>query len=172
MTDTPEKIVDRVDLEGWDEAHVEQSLARLHQARDRRRAMRTRVGVLAAAASVVLVGWLAWPRADSVRAPHEVATTTTPPAEPRVTGELRFEDHFWLLHLTPLEISAVLFRKRTLDIELFVRARGAVTGKLIDSFLLDPNGFQNESAQATLDRATGGDRFHGFFRLVISRRLD
>lgn len=89
-----------------------------------------------------------------------------------VQGELRFEDHFWLLHLTPLELSAVLFRKRTLDIELFVGARGAVTGRLIDSFLLDPNGFQNESAQAVLDRATGSDRFHGFFRLVISRRLD
>lgn len=89
-----------------------------------------------------------------------------------VQGELRFEDHFWLLHLTPVELSAVLFHRRTLDIELFVGARGAVTGKLIDSFLLDPNGFQNESAQATLDRATGGDRFHGFFRLVLSRRLD
>ena len=89
-----------------------------------------------------------------------------------VQGELRFEDHFWLLHLTPLELSAVLFRRRTLDIEFFVGARGAVTGKLIDSFLLDPNGFQNESAQAALDRATGGDRFHGFFRLVVSRRLD
>lgn len=89
-----------------------------------------------------------------------------------VQGELRFEDHFWLLHLTPIELSAVLLRKRTLDVELFVGARGAVTGELIDSFLLDPNGFQNESAQATLDRATGGDRFHGFFRLVLSRRLD
>ena len=89
-----------------------------------------------------------------------------------VQGELRFEDHFWLLHLTPVELSAVLFRRRTLDIEFFVGARGAVTGKLIDSFLLDPNGFQNESAQAALDRATGGDRFHGFFRLVVSRRLD
>ena len=89
-----------------------------------------------------------------------------------VQGELRFEDHFWLLHLTPVELSAVLFRKRTLDIEFFVGARGAVTGRLIDSFLLDPNGFQNESAQAVLDRATGSDRFHGFFRLVFSRRLD
>ncbi len=89
-----------------------------------------------------------------------------------VQGELRFEDHFWLLHLTPLELSAVLLRKRTLDIEFFVGARGAVTGKLIDSFLLDPNGFQNESAQAALERASGGDRFHGFFRLVVSRRLD
>lgn len=89
-----------------------------------------------------------------------------------VHGELRFEDHFWLLHLAPLELSAVLVRKRTLDIELFVGARGAVTGRLIDSFLLDPNGFQNESAQAALDRATGDDRFHGFLRLVVSRRLD
>lgn len=87
-------------------------------------------------------------------------------------GELRFEDHFWLIHATPLELSAILYRKRTLDIELFFGVRGAMTGQLIDSFLLDPNGFQNESAQARLDHATGADRVHGFLRLVVSRRID
>lgn len=89
-----------------------------------------------------------------------------------VQGELRFEDHFWLIHATPLELSAVVYRKRTLDIEVFLGARTAATGHLIDSFLLDPNGFQNESAQAALDRATGSDRVHGFLRIVVSRRLD
>jgi hypothetical protein len=87
-------------------------------------------------------------------------------------GELRFEDHFWLLHATPLELGAVVYRRRTLDVELFVGVRGALSGHLIDSFLLDPNGFQNESAQAALSRATGSDRFHGFLRVVVSRRLD
>ncbi len=45
-----------------------------------------------------------------------------------VQGELRFEDHFWLLHLTPVEVSAVVYRKRSLDIELFVGVRGTLTG--------------------------------------------
>lgn len=87
-------------------------------------------------------------------------------------GELRFQEHFWLLQGTPLELSAVVYRKRTFEIELTVGMRIAMAGKLIDSFLLDPNGFQNEAAQANLDRALHEDRARGFIRLVFSRRVD
>lgn len=88
-------------------------------------------------------------------------------------GELRFQEHFWLAYATPLELSCVLYRKNTFEIELFAGARRAFTGHLLNVFLLDPNGYENEGAQANLDRATtGGHAWSGFLRLVISRRLD
>ena len=89
-----------------------------------------------------------------------------------VLGELRFEEHFWLIQGTPLELSAVVYRKRTFEIELTLGMRVVMAGKLIDSFLLDPNGFHNEDAQADLDRARHEDRARGFIRLIFSRRLD
>jgi len=89
-----------------------------------------------------------------------------------VLGELRFEDHFWLLQATPFELSAVVYRRRTFEVELTVGMRVVMAGKLIDSFLLDPNGFHSEDAQLGLDRARHDDRARGFIRLIFSRRLD
>lgn len=86
-------------------------------------------------------------------------------------GELRFEEHFWLLYATPVEVSGVLYRKHSLELELFVGLRRAFTGKLINSFLLDPNGFENEDAAAKLHDATRQNAWHGFIRLMISRRV-
>jgi hypothetical protein len=87
-------------------------------------------------------------------------------------GELRFEEHFWLAYATPVELSAVVFRRGSLDIELFGGARRAFAGNLINSFLLDPNGFENEDAQANLDRARHQEAWHGFIRIMVSRRID
>lgn len=89
-----------------------------------------------------------------------------------VLGELRFEDHFWLAYATPLELGAVVYRKNSLEIELFAGARRAFAGKLMNVFLLDPNGFENEGAQAELDRARHADAWHGFVRVTISRGID
>jgi hypothetical protein len=86
-------------------------------------------------------------------------------------GELRFEEHFWLLYATPVEVSGVLYRKHGLEVELFVGLRRAFTGKLINSFLLDPNGFENEDAAANLHDATRENAWHGFIRLMVSRRV-
>lgn len=89
-----------------------------------------------------------------------------------VLGELRFENHFWLIQGTPIELSAVVYRRRTFEIELTLGMRIVLAGNLINSFLLDPNGFKNEDAQAGLDRARHEDRAAGFIRLIFSRRLD
>ncbi len=89
-----------------------------------------------------------------------------------VLGELRFQDHFWLAYATPLELSCVLYRKNTFEIEVFTGIRRAFTGHLLNVFLLDPNGYENEQAQSDLDHATSEHAWHGFVRLVISRRLD
>lgn len=87
-------------------------------------------------------------------------------------AELRFEEHFWLTYATPLELGAVVYRKHNLEIELFAGARRAFAGQLINSFLLDPNGFENEGAAEQLARARHEDAWHGFARVVISRRID
>jgi hypothetical protein len=58
-----------------------------------------------------------------------------------------------------------------LEVELFVGLRRAFTGKLINSFLLDPNGFENEDAAANLHDATRENAWHGFIRLMVSRRV-
>ncbi len=89
-----------------------------------------------------------------------------------ILGELRFEEHFWLAYATPVELGAVVYRKRSLEIELFAGMRRAFAGRLVNSFLLDPNGFENEDAQARLVRARHEDAWHGFVRIVISRRID
>jgi hypothetical protein len=87
-------------------------------------------------------------------------------------GELRFEEHFWLAYATPIELGAVVYRKHSLEIEVFAGARRAFAGALINSFLLDPNGFENEDAAERLGRARNEDAWHGFARIVISRRID
>lgn len=89
-----------------------------------------------------------------------------------VLTELRFEDHFWLAYATPVELGAVVYRKHSLEIEVFAGARRAFAGQLINSFLLDPNGFENEDAEARLGRARHEDAWHGFARIVVSRRID
>jgi hypothetical protein len=89
-----------------------------------------------------------------------------------VLTELRLEDHFWLAYATPLELGGVLYRRRSLELELFAGVRRAFAGELINSFLVDPNGFHDERAEAELERAKGADAWHGFVRLVISRRID
>jgi hypothetical protein len=86
--------------------------------------------------------------------------------------EARLEDHFWLASATPLELGARLFSKNSWELELFLGARRAFAGELINSFLLDPNGFDNEEAEATLYQAKTGEPWRGFIRLVFGRRLD
>jgi hypothetical protein len=86
--------------------------------------------------------------------------------------EARLEDHFWLASATPLELGAVLFSKNSWELELFVGARRAFAGELINSFLLDPNGFDNEDADAVLYKTKTLEPWRGFVRLQFGRRLD
>jgi hypothetical protein len=87
--------------------------------------------------------------------------------------EARLEDHFWLASATPLELGAVLLsNKNSWEIELFVGARRAFAGELINSFLLDPNGFDNEEAEAVLYRTRTLEPWSGFIRLQFGRRID
>jgi hypothetical protein len=87
-------------------------------------------------------------------------------------AEVRLEDHFWLAYATPLELGVVLYAKNSWDIELFMGARRAFAGELINHFLIDPNGFDNENAQRELDRTKTDDPWRGFVRIVFARRID
>jgi hypothetical protein len=89
-----------------------------------------------------------------------------------VHAEVRLEDHFWLAYATPLELGAIVYRKGTLDIELFVGARRAMGGALIDNFLIDPNGFDNENAEDELRKVRYDDPWRGFVRVVFAHRID
>ena len=85
--------------------------------------------------------------------------------------EARLEDHYWLAHATLLELGTPLTRAGSWNIGLFAGARYAFTGQLINFFLVDPNGFDNENAQDDLDIARGAP-WRGFVRVVFARRID
>jgi len=86
--------------------------------------------------------------------------------------EARLEDHFWLASATPFELGAVVFSKGSWQVEVFAGARHAFAGELINSFLLDPNGLENQEASDVLYRTKTLHPWGGFLRLVFGRRLD
>jgi hypothetical protein len=86
--------------------------------------------------------------------------------------EARLNDHFWVTYATPLELGTTLYSEGSWVIELFVGARRAFAGRLIENFLLDPNGFNNENARDELDVVTKLEPWRGFVRVVFGRRLD
>jgi hypothetical protein len=83
----------------------------------------------------------------------------------------RLRDHFWLVHLAPVEVGVALYREGSARIDLFVGARYLVAGDLINTFLLDPNGFNNEIAEE--DLATKKERgWEAFITIVFAHVLD
>jgi hypothetical protein len=86
-------------------------------------------------------------------------------------AEIRLEDHYWLAYATPLELGIQLWSKDSWDIELFAGARRAFAGALIDHYLIDPNGFDNDNARDSLDRRRH-ESWRGFLRVVFARRVD
>jgi hypothetical protein len=89
-----------------------------------------------------------------------------------VHAEMRLEDHYWLVYATPLELGAVIWDRESWDIELFVGARRAIAGDLINHFFIDPNGFDNENAREELDRLRTHTPWQGFLRVVFARRIE
>jgi hypothetical protein len=87
-------------------------------------------------------------------------------------AEVRLEDHYWLAYATPLELGAVVYAKNSWDIEVFVGARRAIGGELINHFFIDPNGFDNENAREELERLRTETPWQGFLRVVFARRID
>jgi hypothetical protein len=89
-----------------------------------------------------------------------------------IHAEARLQDHYWLASLTPIELGATLYRKGSLRIQLFTGFRAGFGGALIDSFLLDPNGFQDQDARQALEDARLHSPWKLFVRFVFERRVN
>jgi hypothetical protein len=86
-------------------------------------------------------------------------------------GELRLADHFWVAYITPLELGVTAYDDLSFSVRIFAGIRYLATGELINLFLVDPNGFDNENARDALIEEK--DRpFEGFVRIVFQRRVE
>jgi len=86
--------------------------------------------------------------------------------------EARLRDSLWLAYATPIELGVPLYRGESAEHYLFVGARHSVAGSLINSYLLDPNGYDNEDSQAVLDRMRDGNAWQLYVSLAFGRRVE
>jgi hypothetical protein len=89
-----------------------------------------------------------------------------------VQYDARLEQHYWLAGVTPIEVGATVYRAGSWNIDVFIGARYALTGALVDSFLIDPNGFDNEDAHDDLVAARDEQPWEGFLSVVFGRRIE
>ena len=84
--------------------------------------------------------------------------------------EARLADHFWLAYASPAELGVTLYDNRTARVRLIGGVRMNLAGALINSYLIDPNGFFSESASAELD-AVKARALEGQAAIVYVRTL-
>lgn len=88
-----------------------------------------------------------------------------------IHAEARLEDHYWLASFSPIEVGATVFRRRSFRIQVFTGLRAGFAGDLLNSFLVDPNGFHDEAARDALDDAKLHAPWRLFMRVVFSHRI-
>ena len=86
--------------------------------------------------------------------------------------EARFRDSLWLAYAAPLELGTALYRGDSAEHYVFVGARHSLAGALINSYLLDPNGYESEAARAELHRMRDGSAWQIYVALVFGRRVE
>ena len=86
--------------------------------------------------------------------------------------DARLARHYWLVGVTPIELGATLYDRGSWSIQLFAGARVAVAGRLLDSFLIDPNGINNAAAMDDLRDARDDRPWEGFVSLVFGRKVE
>jgi hypothetical protein len=86
--------------------------------------------------------------------------------------DARLARHYWLVGATPLELGVTLFDRRSWSVQLFWGARVAVAGRLLNSFIIDPNGFDNAAARDDLEDARDRRPWEGFASLVFGRKVE
>ena len=85
--------------------------------------------------------------------------------------EARLDDHYWLVGVTPFEVGLTVWDRGSWRIQVHTGARLIVAGELINSFMIDPNGFNNENARDELDD-TRDQPWEGFVLVTFGRRVE
>jgi hypothetical protein len=89
-----------------------------------------------------------------------------------VSVEARLRDSLWLAYATPLELGVPLYRGKSAEHYLFIGARHSLAGALINSYLLDPNGYANENALVELDHLRDTGAWQVYLALAFGRRVE
>jgi hypothetical protein len=86
--------------------------------------------------------------------------------------EARLRDSLWLAHATPIELGMPLYRGDSAEHHLFLGARRSMAGALINSYLLDPNGYDNEDSLDRLHDLRDAHAWQLYVSLVFGRRVE
>lgn len=86
--------------------------------------------------------------------------------------EARLRDSLWLAYATPIELGTSLHRGKSAEHGLFIGARRTLGGALINSFLLDPNGYDNEAYADRLAHLRVESAWQLYVSLVFGRRVE
>ena len=89
-----------------------------------------------------------------------------------VSIEARLRDSFWVAYATPLELGIPLYRGDSAEHHLFFGARHSMAGSLINSYLLDPNGYNNEQSLEELAVLREEHPWQVYVALVFGRRVE
>ena len=86
--------------------------------------------------------------------------------------EARLRDSLIVSYLTPVEIGTPIYTLGSAEFGIVLGLRRAIRGRLINSFLLDPNGFDNQNSQDRLDQIVEERPWQAFVSVTFGRRLD
>jgi hypothetical protein len=86
--------------------------------------------------------------------------------------EARFRDSLWLAYATPIELGTLLYRGDSAEHYLFIGARHSMAGALINSYLLDPNGYNNEQSRERLAELREENPWQLYVSFVFGRRVE
>jgi hypothetical protein len=86
--------------------------------------------------------------------------------------ETRLRDSLWLAYATPLELGTALYRGESAEHFVFVGARRTLAGSLINSYLLDPNGYDNEAYAERLADMRGDHAWQLYVSFCFGRRIE
>ncbi|MBX3201540.1 MAG: hypothetical protein KF850_02295 [Labilithrix sp.] len=82
--------------------------------------------------------------------------------------EARLRTHYWLAYVAPLELGVTAWKKGSFRVEVFLGVRGILTGDLVNSYLIDPNGVDNAQAEAAL-AARRARPWESYLSIVLGR---
>jgi hypothetical protein len=89
-----------------------------------------------------------------------------------VSIEARLRDSLWLGYATPLELGLPLYRGGSAEHFLFLGLRRSMSGALINSYLLDPNGYDNERSRDRLLELRRDQPWQVYVSLAFGRRVE